>query len=729
MEENQFVEYPKHTTRDINSLIVKSISDPIIVMNRDFCYIYVNKAAEKLIGRKEIELLGNNIFEFYSFLSGSSLEISCKKALTEQHYIFLEQYYPNFDAWAEFHIIPNEEGIVIHFKNITATKKRENEALKLIKRNALIIETMRDMFILTDEQFNVVDVNPAFCETLGYTKKEILKMNVHDFDTETSTETIRKKIKNALKSNVAFIDTKNKTKNGEILDIELTLLELVIDGKTHFASFGRNVTEFKNAQKELNKTNLRFELIGTATQEALWEVDLKTEKRWANEVHQNMYGLSKADPVPASMPWQNRINTNERERVIGSLEKAILDKKTTWNEEYLFLTENNGWITVYDRTHIIYDQDGNAIRMLGSMTNITDLKKAEIAIKAEKELSDSIINSLPGIFYLINREGKFLRWNENFEKISGYNNAELKAIYALDLFAEDEKELLRRKIIEVFEKGESEIEANIFTKENQKIPYYLNGRLTSKNGVKCLIGMGVDMTEKKKAEKALHEMEEKILLQKVQHQKKIARAIIKTQETQRNHIGAELHDNVNQLLAGARIYLSIAGKKEEKIQEAIQYPMELLDNAINEIRILTAKHVSPLKEVNLENLVKSLVENLQQATGLKVSLSYEVSQNNIPGDQRLNIYRILQELFNNILKHSNCTEATVAIKTCENFILIKVEDNGKGFSLNEKREGIGLSNITNRVDSFNGEVAFKSEPGKGCSTIINIPLFNNPNEF
>ena len=60
--------------------------------------------------------------------------------------------------------------------------------------------------------------------------------------------------------------------------------------------------------------------------------------------------------------------------------------------------------------------------------------------------------------------------------------------------------------------------------------------------------MGLDMTEKLKAAKAMHEMEEAILLQKVQHQKKIARAIIKTQETQRNHIGAELHDNVNQLL-------------------------------------------------------------------------------------------------------------------------------------------------------------------------------------
>lgn len=722
MEENQIHTQTSFTAKDINKFIVNSISDPIIVLDRNFNYIFVNKAAEKLIRYSEDELLGNNIFEMHSYLSGSSLENSCHKALKEQEYIFLEQYYPNFDAWTEYHLYPNKEGIVISFKNVSLHKKKEIEALKLIKRNALIIETMREMFLVADEELNVVDVNTSFCDTLGYTKKEILRMNVCDFDTETSREKAISNIKKAIKEGVPYIDTKNKKKNGEIVDIELTILQLFIDGKLHYASFGRNVTEFKNAQRELSKNNLRFELLGTATMDALWEKEIATKKSWANEIHQNMFGLQKNDPIPSTNAWLNRIDPAYREGVQKSLEEALRHKKDTWTGEYPFHTKNYGWITIYDRTHIIYGQDKNPIRMLGSMTNITELKKAETAIKAEKELSDSIINSLPGIFYLINQEGKFVRWNKNFETISGYDNEELKTIFALDLFSENEKEMIRRKMLEVFEKGESEIEANILTKAGEKIPYYLNGRLTRKNGEKCVIGMGVDMTEKKKAEKALQAMEEKILLQKVQHQKKIARAIIQTQETQRNHIGAELHDNVNQLLAGSRLYLSLAGKKDEKIKEALTYPLELVDKAIDEIRILTAKHVSPLKDVHLENLVISLFENLQQTTDINASLIYEVTHENIPGDQKINIYRILQELVNNIIKHSNCTQAMISIKSCGKDICLNVKDNGKGFLVSERREGIGLSNIINRVDSFNGETEIESEPGKGCETRIVIPL-------
>ena len=722
MEENQFLEKNSLTKRDINRLIVNSISDPIIVLDTDFCYTYVNKAAEELISLTSDQLLGHNIFEMHPYLSGSSLEISCKKALNEQKCCFLEQYYPNFDAWTEYKIYPNPEGLVINFKNISIDKKRADEALKLVKRNALIIETMREMFLLTDENLNILDVNSSFCETLGYTKEELLKLNICDIDTEPSKEKILGNIRHALKSGAPFIDTKNTKKNGEIIDIELTVLQLTIDKKIHFASFGRDVTAFKQAQKELQKANLRFELIGTATQEALWETDLETGELWANEIHQNMYGLSKADRIPGPSDWEKRIDIASRHKVKTCLEQAKLDKKPTWTGEYLFLTENKGWITVYDRTHIIYDTHGKAVRMVGSMTNITDLKKAEVAIRTEKDLSDSIVNSLPGIFYLANREGKFVRWNKNFEKVSGYTAKEIGSIHALDLFQGKEKELLWQKIVEVFEKGESEVEANLFTKDQQKIPFYLNGRLINKHGIEYLIGLGVDMTEIKKTEKDLQLMEEEILLQKVQQQKKISRAIIKTQEAERNHIGAELHDNVNQLLAGAKLYLSIAGKKDEEIKEAIQYPMELVENAINEIRILTAKHVSPLKDVDLEQMVLSLVEKIKKTTEIKTTLSYEVTQPTIPPDLKINIYRILQELTSNIIKHSECKKAKITLHSDEENIHITVQDYGKGFSLNDKREGIGLSNISNRVDTFNGEIDIESEPGKGCTTTIKLPV-------
>ena len=131
MEENPLLEKDVLTSRNINRLIVNSISEPIIVLNSQFCYIYVNKAAEELISFTEDQLLGNNIFEMHSYLSGSSLEISCKKALEDQSYCFIEQYYPNFDAWTEFKIYPNPEGLVIYFKNISSFKKRKSFSKKL----------------------------------------------------------------------------------------------------------------------------------------------------------------------------------------------------------------------------------------------------------------------------------------------------------------------------------------------------------------------------------------------------------------------------------------------------------------------------------------------------------------------------------------------------------------------------------------------------------------------
>ena len=722
MEEASSLKIIPLSTREINNLIVKSIPDPVIVLDSKFRYVFVSLAAEELIGWTEEQLLGHNIFEMHSYLSGSSLEISFKKALADQEYCFLEQYYPNFDAWTEYKIYPNPKGLVINFKNISVKKKQEVEALKLVKRNALIIETMRESFLLADEELNIIDVNSSFCELLGYTKEELLQKNICDIDTETSKENILINIRQALKSGAPFIDTKNRKKNGEIIDLELTLLQLTIENKMHYASFGRDVTAFKQTQKELQKANLRFELIGTATQEALWEVEIETQKRWANEVHQNMYGLSKTDDIPGSKPWEDRIRNSERERIINSLQQAIKDKKTTWTEEYHFLTENNGWITIYDRTHIIYDKNNTAIRMLGSMTNISDVKKAEIAIRSEKELSDSIVNSLPGIFYLANREGKFVRWNKNFEKVSGYSAEEIRSIHALDLFYGKEKEVIWEKITEVFEKGESEAETSLYTKEKRTIPYFFNGRLTKIHGIEFLIGMGVDMTEIKKTEKAMKKMEEQILLQKVQEQKKISRTIIKTQEAERNHIGAELHDNVNQLLAGAKLYLSIAGKKDEIVKEAIQYPIELVENAIDEIRTLTAKHVTPLKNMDLEQMVLSLVEKIKQTTEIKTTVSYNVAHQTIQPDLKINIYRIIQELTNNIIKHSDCKKAEINLQSDKESIYITVQDDGKGFSLKDKKEGIGLSNITNRVDTFNGEIDIESEPGKGCTTKIMMPV-------
>ena len=696
------------------------ITDAVASVDRDYNIVYVNDVVVNLFPDVKESLIGKSIWELYPENENNELHRLAKKALKTGIPQYFEKFSHRHKFWVEVNIYPSKDGLTVTYKDITKRKLEEMASHKVAMRNSLIIENMRDNFLLTDEDLNVVDINTAFCENSGYTRAELLKMNVTDFDDELTKESIIRNLKKALNRGTVLFDTKNKKKSGDIIDVEVALSEMKIDGKKYFALFGRDVSEFKATQEALRKTNERFELIGTTTQDAVWEVDMVTGKRWANEVHQALYGLNKMDEVPGSEKWENRIHPEERQEVIKSLDTAMGKRKNIWLTEYRFKTENRGWIHVYDRTYMVYDKNNILVRMVGSMLDITEVKKAEEQIRNEKRLSDIIINSLPGVFYLYNEKGKFLKWNKEMENVSGYSHEEIAGMQPQDFFVENDRLIIMENMHKVIESGYGAVEATITTKSGDRIPYYFTGLFTTIDGEKCLIGTGIDLRQIKKAEREMREMEQQILEQRVAEQKKISRAIINSQEKQRNYIGRELHDNVNQILAGARLYMSMGSKQSDYARELIKYPLELLDSGITEIRTLTHKHVTPLREIDLKQLTEKLVENLLEKSEIKTKLIYEVSSF-IDEDIKTNIYRILQEHVNNIIKHAQCSEVLISIKEVGDNICIVINDNGQGFDINKKREGIGLSNIMNRIQSFDGTFKLESSPGNGCKLKVILP--------
>jgi PAS domain S-box-containing protein len=125
----------------------------------------------------------------------------------------------------------------------------------------------------------------------------------------------------------------------------------------------------------------------------------------------------------------------------------------------------------------------------------------------EKALSEAILNSLPGVFYFYDRTGNFLRWNKNFEVASGYSAEEIAQMHPLDFFEGKEKEYIGERIQQVFDRGESDAEANFTSKNRQLFPYYFTGKRIELEGQPYLIGMGIDIGERKRAEEALRESE------------------------------------------------------------------------------------------------------------------------------------------------------------------------------------------------------------------------------
>ena len=135
--------------------------------------------------------------------------------------------------------------------------------------------------------------------------------------------------------------------------------------------------------------------------------------------------------------------------------------------------------------------------------DITARKRNEEMILLERDYSKAVLDSLPGIFYLFDRKGKILRWNKNFEEITGYSAGEIGRIHPLDLFAGPDKELVRSRITDAFVKGTSEVEAELVGKSGKKGTYYFTGHTFQGKGEPYLIGTGIDISERKKLEEQL----------------------------------------------------------------------------------------------------------------------------------------------------------------------------------------------------------------------------------
>jgi two-component system NarL family sensor kinase len=231
-----------------------------------------------------------------------------------------------------------------------------------------------------------------------------------------------------------------------------------------------------------------------------------------------------------------------------------------------------------------------------------------------------------------------------------------------------------------------------------------------------------DVTQRTRNERVLRGMESKMSNQKIQEQKKIARAILNAQEKERNHIGQELHDNISQILASSKLYLSSACQGNESMEELVKYPSELIDNSIQEIRLLSSRHVTPLKDVDLQDLVQSLLDKLRENTSIDTVFTYDIAEMELTDDLKLNIYRIIQEQVNNIVKHASAGKVNITIEAKTAGLHIELKDDGAGFDLTRKRSGIGLSNMMNRIESFNGQMILESSVGEGCSIRIDIPF-------
>jgi PAS domain S-box-containing protein len=175
---------------------------------------------------------------------------------------------------------------------------------------------------------------------------------------------------------------------------------------------------------------------------------------------------------------------------------ALVEKSGAWQGEIRCRRQSGTFPAMLGLT-AVRDGNGDITHHVVTLLDLSRLMAAEEALRDERSFSDSMMESVPGILYFYDEEGHFQRWNRNFALVSGYSDEEIVAMHPLDFFHAEDRDLIKQRIEEVFDKGEAWVEAPFLTKDGRTIPYLFTGRRVEIEGRAYLVGIGIDVFDGK----------------------------------------------------------------------------------------------------------------------------------------------------------------------------------------------------------------------------------------
>lgn len=453
-----------------------------------------------------------------------------------------------------------------------------------------------------------------------------------------------------------------------------------------------------------------------------WEADATTgEVKWSDGIFR-IYGYQPGKVKPGHDIILHHIHPDDRAAYQHAL-CSLLSEQDTYASEIRIIDKKGNNKFVYFKIVVKRNNQGQFTRLLGFMQDITEQIKAEESLRESNERYEFVNKATLDTIW----EWNFITcsglWGEGLFRTFGYprNKVNYRENWLEDYLHPDDKERVSEKIKyhikNILQNWQDEYRFRCADGSYKYV--YDRGFILfdDKGSPYRMIGAMTDITEKRKLEKELAEQE-------LYQQKLITEVTIEAQEKERHELGRELHDNINQVLSTVKMFLSMAEENKDKRDELILKSRNNLNYAIEEIRKLSKSLVAPsLGDMGLVDALQEMAEEISLSNEFQVELIRDIrTEKKIDKSMELMLYRIAQEQLNNIRKYARAAKATITLTTGEGNLFFSIADDGVGFDTSQKAKGIGLKNISSRVDFYSGNMNIISAPGKGCLLNINIPF-------
>ena len=708
--------------------ILQNLSDLIWEVDENCVFTWCSGAAKDIFGVAAEKLVGRRPFDLMPAEEAQRIkniieEIFLKKETIKD----LEAYHEDKQGrrhWLCVNGIPildnkgTLKGYIGVCKDIISQKKTEEALRESENKFKTLANEAFDSIVIHDGQ-RIIEVNKAFGRLWGYDPKEAAGMKIDKFFAPECWEDAKKKIQSGY-DRPYEADTIRK--DGTRFQVEIAGHSITYKGKPARIATTRDITERKRAEMALRTSEEQHRTILQTTMDGFWLSDMQGRFLEVNDAYCQMSGYSREELLKMSIAQLEAAETPEE--VAQHIQKIVA--QGTDRFETLHHHKDRSVFHVEVSVHFLPTEAG---RLFCFFRDITERKKAEERLQEERNLLRTLIDHIPDNVYVKDKDSRFVVCNKTmveYWETEGKGNLIGKTDFDLfepdkaQVFFDEEQKLMQTgKLLTNLDRQITDKTGNVHYGLTTKVPLK-----DSRGDVTGIIGINRDITERKKTEQKLLEYQKKL--------KSLAARLTLAEERERRRIAGELHDNVSQSLALAKIKLDAlrASITYQPLVEALKETCDSLEKAIQDTRSLTFDLSYPiLYELGFEAAVAEwLSEQVQDKHDIATEFQDDGLDKPLDDDVRVILFRNVRELLINCIKHANAGKVRVDVRRIDDSIEVIVEDNGVGFdtaevrSLSGKRAEFGLFSVHESIEELGGHFEIESKPGAGCKATMTAPL-------
>jgi two-component system cell cycle sensor histidine kinase/response regulator CckA len=366
------------------AMVIGSAMDAIIIVDKDHRILLFNDAAETMFGHAAVEAIGQPLDRFiperFRAVHREHMNHYGETSQTNRIMGRLGGVYGLRADGTEFPLeislskgtIGEDQFYISILRDITERKRVEEALLRERLKLQSILESASDGIHVLDEAGNVVLVNRAFCEMLGYSVEEALRLNVADWDVQWTREELRAKLAAFVNQRQTF-ETRHRRRDGTILDVEVNATDLSIEGKRFIYAASRDIMARKALEGKAQQANEQMTAMIQSSPMAITVLDAEGKVRVWNQAAERIFGWSSDEVLGGPLPTVPEERRDEHRRIC---ERALLDEAVT-GLELVRRRKDGSPVTISLSTAPLRNAKGRIIGIMGIMADITERKQME----------------------------------------------------------------------------------------------------------------------------------------------------------------------------------------------------------------------------------------------------------------------------------------------------------------------------------------------------------------